>query len=292
MQLAFLVLAHKNPRQLDGLVNYLSKDSFVLVHIDKKSEADFFEFTAKYKTNPNVRIYFKYKVYWGSFNQILATFFLLNKAIEHFKFDYVHLISGQDVPTKPVSELKKFLDKSDKKDFLVIKELNGNNGWVEAGGLDRMRLYWITDFNPKFKFLFSKWNVLIHSFQHLLKLYRKYDRELYGSDNWFSLSYSTACFVNEYLTANRDFLNKFKNTRCADEIILATILMNSHLKSNIENNSLRFIDWHNGPEYPRTLREPDFERLKNAENIFIARKFDVSVDDKIIDLVYSKLLNE
>jgi hypothetical protein len=261
------------------------------VHIDLKFKDQFAEFSREFQNESAVRIFSEYRVYWGSFNQIRATFFLLRKALQEFSFNYVSLISGQDLPVKKIEEMKKFLKEHEGKDFLMVKELEDKT-WVEAGGSDRMRLFWITDFSPALKFFYSRLNVIIHKFQHLFKFYRKARLKLYGGENWFTVSRQTAEFVNEFLQKDPSFLNSFKNTRCADEIILPTIVMNTHLRESLVNNSLRFIDWHNGPEYPRTFRESDFERIKNIENDFIARKFDETVDEKIMNRIYMDILND
>lgn len=291
MKQAFLILAHKNPIQLDKLVSYLLiNDGLVLVHIDKKSLSEFKDFCNKYASDSRIRIYSKYKVYWGSFNQIQASHLLLEECLTHYKFDYVHLISGQDLPVKKLDELKKFLEKGNGKDFLHVFNSDKMNSWSDNGGLDRMQLFWITDYPDSLKFFFSKLNVLIHMFQRIFKFYRKLDFKINGGTNWFSLSQTTAKAVVSYVNSNPEFLNRFRNTRCADEIFLASVLLNAGLEENINSNYLRFIDWQSGPEYPRTFRIEDYERLKSVENVFFARKFDEKTDNFIIDKVYKELL--
>ena len=291
MKLAFLILAHKNPAQLMKLTDYLlENESVVLIHIDKKNVRDFQEFNTKYGGNKNVKIYSEYKVYWGSFNQIRATFYLLNQALNNFSFDYVSLISGQDLPLRTLKEFKYFLKLNEGKDFVNVFKVEANNSWSDHGGLDRMRLFWITDYSQNLKFLFSKVNLIIHKIQHAFKWYRKIAIELYGGANWFTLSFKTAKFVDEYIIKNNEFIKLFKNTRCADEIIMATILMNSVCKEKVEDNYLRYVDWQTGPESPRILRAIDFDRLSSLKNVFFARKFDEKIDNVIVEKIYSEIL--
>lgn len=56
----------------------------------------------------------------------------------------------------------------------------------------------------------------------------------------------------------------------------------------IENNCLRYIDWENGPEYPKILREEDYEKIIDSKALF-GRKFDENVDKNIIDKIYKKI---
>lgn len=291
MKQAFLILAHKNPEQLERLVTYLvNKDCMVLIHIDQKSITEFNDFRKKYASYDRIRIHSEYKVYWGSFNQIRASHLLLEESLKHFKFDYVHLISGQDLPVKKMDELNEFLLKENGQDFVHVFNSENNNSWSGDGGIDRMRLYWITDYPDSLKFVFSKLNVLIHLFQRTFKLFRKISFKINGGTNWFSLSQATAKEVVSFVNKNPDFLKRFKNTRCADEIFLASILLNAGLENKVNSNYLRSIDWQTGPEYPRTFRKEDFERLKSVENVFFARKFDEKTDNFIIDQVYKELL--
>lgn len=292
MKHAFLILAHKNPEQLGRLVTYLvDKDCHVLIHIDQKSISEFNDFREKFVSDDRIRIYSEYKVYWGSFNQIRASHLLLEESLKHFKFDYVHLISGQDLLIKKMDQLNDFLVQGNGQDFVHVFNSENSNSWSGDGGTERMRLFWITDYSDSFKFFFSKLNVLIHFFQRTFKFYRKISFKMNGGTNWYSLSRTTSEGVVSYVKKNPEFLGRFKNTRCADEIFLASILMNAGLEKKVNSNYLRYIDWQTGPEYPRTFRKEDFERLKSVQNVFFARKFDEKTDNFIIDKVYKELLD-
>ncbi|MCE3228429.1 MAG: hypothetical protein K0S32_2980 [Bacteroidetes bacterium] len=285
MKLAFLILAHKNPKQLQKLTDYLlSEGCRVFIHIDKKSSMGFSDFITSNKSKKDLEIYAEYPVYWGSFNQIEATFFLLKKALLHSDVDYLSLISGQDLPVKPMSELKEFLSKTNKEYFTFSKLPNA--GFEDKGGLDRYRLYWVTDFNENQKWFYAKWNVFLHALQNAFRFYRSVNVQLYGGANWFTISRRAAEYADDFITKNNSFYLRFRNTRCADEIILQTILMSSPLASSVENNSLREVDWKTGPEYPRTFRMEDYNRLTNSSGFF-ARKFDENIDNAIIDKIYS-----
>src|SRR6476661_1477998 len=99
MNLAFLILAHKNPEQLQMLVDYFYKNKCaVFIHIDNKSADLFSDFIQRNSKKENVFVYTKYKVYWGGYSQIKATFFLLDQALKNSPFDFVSLLSGQDAP--------------------------------------------------------------------------------------------------------------------------------------------------------------------------------------------------
>ena len=70
----------------------------------------------------------------------------------------------------------------------------------------------------------------------------------------------------------------------SDEFLIPTIIMNSPFKSQVINNNLRFIDWSLGGSNPKILTEEDIEALKKTDR-FIARKFDIKINTKILDLL-------
>lgn len=290
MKCAFLILAHKHPKQLQRLTDYLlANDCSVFVHIDSKAGKVFDQYTQNNSSRMNLYLYSEYAVYWGSFNQIRATFLLLERALKNSDFDFVSLISGQDVPIKSISKFQEYLSNNKDKSFIQYHPVPAYNNLADNGGLDRVRCFWITGGYPKVLTpFFNKGLVALHALQRWLKLYKKFDQPLYGGANWFTLNRLMAEYVIDFKNKNAGFFKKFRNTRCADEIIFQTILLNSLHKNNVKNEILRFIDWQNGPEYPRIFRSEDFERLLNHP-AFFARKFDRDVDAKIIDQLYNRL---
>jgi hypothetical protein len=289
MKHSFIILAHKNPEQLQKLCDYLlSCKCDVIVHVDKKVREDFKDFSHRNQGRAGLRIFSRFSVYWGSFNQIRATFFLLEEALKNTETDFVSLISGQDLPLQPILNFNSFLEKNKDRSFLSFQKIPEQSDWDGNGGLDRMELFWILAFPKKLGFIFNRLNVLIHLFQNKLGLRKKVKLQLYGGANWFTLNRAMATYAANYVKTNPGFLKLFRRSRCADEIILQTILLNSEFKNQISNDCLRFIDWSTGPEYPHIFRSSDQKRLETSQNFF-ARKFDEQVDAQIIDELYKRL---
>lgn len=115
--------------------------------------------------------------------------------------------------------------------------------------------------------------------QRFLKLNRCDKIGLFKGVQWFSITDNLA----RYVLSQEIFIQKnFKYSLCADELFLQTIVMKSSYKNNIINCSLRHIDWERGEPY--TFRAEDYEELMNTEDLF-ARKFDMQVDAKIINMI-------
>src|SRR6188472_271862 len=107
MKIAFLILAHKNPRQLQMLLNALQHGAFdFYIHIDKKTNAQPFDYLS---SNENVFFIKKRaKIYWAAFGTIQAT---LNgfREIPLADYDYVNVISAQDFPLKSANEIYEYI---------------------------------------------------------------------------------------------------------------------------------------------------------------------------------------
>jgi hypothetical protein len=289
MNLAFLILAHKHPEQLQMLVDYLHKNnSSVFIHIDKKSTKLFERFIAENSGRANVNIYTNFTVSWGGYTQIRATFFLLEEALKKSPFDFVSLISGQDAPIKPLSKFSEFLKAHRNSSFVHWYKVPAYGTWADNGGLDRVQFYWFTGFPKSLGFFFNKLMVIVHRLQRRLKFYKKWNMPLFGGTNWFTLNKEMAVYALRYVKDHKGFFRKFRNTRCADEIILQTIMLNSPYREDIVNDMLRLIDWETGPEFPRTFREEDTRRLLESDKFF-ARKFDINVDRNVLENLYKSL---
>ncbi len=289
MNLAFLILAHKNPEQLQMLVDYLHRNKCaVFVHIDKKSEGLFANFVRNNRNRENVHIYLKYKVYWGGYSQIKTTFFLLNESLKKFPFDFVSLLSGQDAPVATIAAFAEKLKQHRNSSFVQWHKVPAHGTWDGNGGLDRINYIWFTAFPRSLAFFYNRVVNLTQALQKKFGVYKKMDLPLFGGANWFTLNKEMAVYASRYVRDHRRFFRKFRFTRCADEMIMQTILLNSPYRNDIVNDTLRFIDWNTGPEHPRILRAEDTERLMSSGHYF-ARKFDSSVDNEVLHNLYKSL---
>lgn len=272
MNIAILILAHRNLIQLNALINKLDNNYNIYIHIDRKSNIK------PEEIHPSSRhiITKHYPVYWGSYNQILATYHLMKTACMDNN-DYYLLISGQDFPIKSNSHIINFIEINQDKDFIEYERLPKKD-WHD-GGLERVLYFWENR---------DERGLLSFFFRHLRKyqrsisiLERKMDCPFFGGANWFNLSKATMHKVVNFVD-NNHYLARFKHTRCADEIWLQTLLMSKLHMTSIINDHLRYVDWNSGPEYPRILRSSDAKMINGSSALF-ARKFDLEVDAEIID---------
>ena len=109
MKLAYIIQAHKGFKQLNILIDILSKNSDVYLHIDLKNDYLYNRLKDHYLSQKNIFILSdRISVNWSGFSQIEATLNLL-EAARGKNYDYITLLSGQDLPIKSHSEIIKFL---------------------------------------------------------------------------------------------------------------------------------------------------------------------------------------
>ena len=280
-KIAILILAHKNQEQLMRLVNHLKTFFSVYVHIDRKSKIEINNETNVYSVK-------KYKVYWGSYNQILAIRELMKIASSKQHERYI-LISGQDLPIMSNQEIVRFFD--DNANIYLHGSKLPRNDWKHKGGFERMQLYYLywrrEKMNNVVLKLMEKIEGMVHKIQHHFKLYRKIPNNLYGGWEWFNLTHDAVVVCLNKMYQAR-FIRLFKYTMHANEIIIQSILYNSNIASLCINDSLRYVDLNYHGEHPNIITIRDLETVKSSGNIF-ARKFDNKVDSEVIDKIYDRI---
>ena len=98
-------------------------------------------------------------------------------------------------------------------------------------------------------------------------------------------------YINNFILQNNAFVNYFKYVFIPDEVFFQTIILNSPFKDNVINDDLRYVDWENpNPNVPAILGENDWTTIINSSKFF-ARKFDITRDSKILDMIDQKILN-
>ncbi len=284
MKKSYCIITHKNTPILRELINS-SKDNiniYIYIYIDGKIDLKIFD---EYMNLHNVKfIQNRKEIKWGHISQVEVTIALLKEAIKK-EFDYLFLLSGDCLPIKNNQQIDSFLIQNQGKEF-IARDIN-----MPQKKIDERVIYNYPDSAyKKTKNLYMK--LILKSNQILYKIGLFKNKEaknlpkLYKGTNWFGITNDLVKYILDYLDENPNYLKSFKYSICADELFFHTIVYNSKFKNNIYEpkdksnicfQALRYIDWKTGPDYPRTLDESDFIKLKNTECIF-ARKFNEKLD--------------
>lgn len=277
-EIAILIIAHKNQHQLELLLRNLADDFDLYVHIDKTSAINKEELTVKY---PKIRFYSELHVVWGGYNLSACSLFLFQQAYKG-NYKYYALISGQDLPLLSNEEIKNFIYKNDSS-YIVSDKLPIKH-WAYNGGINRYELYWEHDITGN-----SLWDTFRRKLiGNIRKIQLKYNirrpfykrMDVYGGSNWVLLKQDAMDYLISFIDENPRFMKRLKYCFCTDELWMQTILATSNC--NIKNEHFTYLDWGTGPEYPRTLRMEDYNKIVESPYPF-ARKFDSEVDNEIIE---------
>jgi hypothetical protein len=82
----------------------------------------------------------------------------------------------------------------------------------------------------------------------------------------------------------------FERAYIPDELFFQTILMSSTVAETVVDSNVRYLDWSRRPA-PAILGVGDLEAMLASGALF-ARKFDITVDAKILDLLDERFERE
>ena len=122
MKHAYLIIAHNQFYLLKELVGLLQDDNNdIYVHLDKKANLDELKDVLGRKMLSDITIIQKHSVTWGGHSQINCEMTLLKKALDSGNnYDYLHIISGVDLPIKPIKYINDFFEQNNGKEFLYF----------------------------------------------------------------------------------------------------------------------------------------------------------------------------
>ncbi|MGN0335359.1 MAG: beta-1,6-N-acetylglucosaminyltransferase [Lachnospiraceae bacterium] len=282
---AYLIMAHTQFELLKNLLECLDDErNDIYVHIDSKAEnfnkSEFSDVLKK----ANLIFTDRTDVRWGTYSQIACELVLIKAAVQT-EHAYYHLLSGMDLPIKSQDEIFAFFEENEGLEFV-----DEDGPVVSENILDRIRLY--HHFIGKQGSLQDILGAVETKLQRLcgvnrLKKSGIKDSEIQKGRNWFSITHGLAKLIVE---REPWIAETFRNSVCADELFVQTIVRNSVYAANICNpNTMpeipdtRYIDWERGNNNnPYIFREGDYRELKNADALF-ARKFDLNIDRKIVE---------
>ncbi|WNW29144.1 beta-1,6-N-acetylglucosaminyltransferase [Lactobacillus johnsonii] len=270
---AILITAYKDKIQLQRLINFFSDDNIVLIHIDKKSDIKINDL----KKNPNVKIIKKYDIRWGGLNHLLAILDLLKLSLTFKNINYIHIISGQDIPVKPLKDFKIFNNCE-----LIYLQCESILTKPEAFK-NRYRKGCLFSNKDNRKIIWRGANKLYNVFHSPHKRISQFsEKDIYIGLVWSSFPVQVAEYIINYID-KINLLKEWNHVIIPEEFFFQTILYNSKFQKNIVNKNLRYYDWHfrNGSD-PAYLDKSDISKIDEGD-YFFARKIDTSISKDVIE---------
>jgi hypothetical protein len=300
----YLVFSHRNPAQVVRLVRRLrggSDRSHIVLHHDQTStRLD----RSLFAGLTNVHLLPYRAIEWGTFTWVDAILRAIRWTLEHLDFDWLLLLSGQDYPIQPLSQIERFLETTDYDAFVKGFPLGSR---PQTAGEDVRRYFYryyrVAGGSRFSRSLASRGRGAtmarrVQRAQPLLSFKRgpsglyvgirrltlpfNQDFRWYRGSAWFTLSRKAVAVVDRFAARATRRMRYFRRMWVPDESFVATVILNEP-GMRVHHDHLRFIRFGAGPH-------PDILTIKDAEEILssgkhFARKFDISVDERILDLI-------
>jgi len=265
MKQAFLICAHKDMDQLNGLVRQLCDPDFcVYVHLDRKSALD------PARLHPAARLVReRVAVRWGDVSQVESVLASMRQILLDVPdFDKLILLSAQDFPLLPNHLLKAQLARM--RGYELIETAP-----IAAHGWRVMHRY--AYFHRNSGRLAER--LACAAANRALRLLRR-TRHLpdgfvpYGGSCWWTLSRNCVRELLRLADAHPRLLRFCRSVQSPDELFFQTLVMHSRFAGRVLSDNFRYIAWPDGGACnPRVLDEDDFERIKGSGAHF-CRKLD------------------
>ena len=290
---AFLIGLYQNPDYAATLVESLrGKRSNIYVHINPLYLHDFKDFIAHYTKVDAVQVIHTQPTKWGGYSLLRQILDLLGLAIHDESNGYFHMLTGQDILIKPLTELYQFFDVNSEYNYLSYGKdqmQNPQKGYLL--GLNRSQYYHLFDLlNYRGNILHRQLEKYFVKAQQFFQLKRKWPfPNYYQGSGWFSLNRMAVTEIMEWLQANHKTV---EYTFAPDEVIFQSILLNSKNDNHVVNDNLRFILWNNQGDVgsPVILTEQHFDQIKNS-HCFFARKIHPVKSKQLIGLIQNQIFN-
>ncbi len=290
MKIAFVILVYKSPLQLRYLIESLKhEDHWFFIHIDKTKTIGPFLDELNKIPEANIVYVRREKSYWGSYFCVKAIINAMKQAYDQpQQFDYFIHLSGQDYPVSSKNKIRNTLQQAVPGSFFYhfsLPAVNWNNG-----GMDRLQSFQFfvagrrITINGKSKNFASR--IIFFICKAITDKYDK-GKQFFGGEFYFILHRSAVTILFNNLKNNFYLRQRLKFTLIPEEIYIPTMLFlqnGSTTTLNVQNETLRYINWEERKRSPKTLDETDLEKIKQGDFLF-ARKFDFETNPQFLDQV-------
>lgn len=284
MNHCLLITVYHDVESLNRIIRHTPDKWGVYVHIDKKSAIQ----PSEVESRMCVRGVFKtFSIYWGGIEHLKAFLFLINKAVtSRDKYDYFHLISGQDFYATSPGDFDIVLGNEGVNYMGIFPLPNLNWGWEYGLAIFKYRT--LSSKGDIRKLPWRYLNSLLKYIQIIFHCCRQLpDFPLYGGPVYCSLTFE---FVNWCLKSPvlDNLLSRLCNSTCAEEVFFQTLIMNSPFSDKVsKDKSLRYVDWNSNPR-PKYLDISDFSKIVESQSLF-CRKIDSLGSASLIEELERKM---
>lgn len=302
MRIAFLNLCHCEPEIVARAARRLTecKEFDMYVHVDAKQDIAPFERALKGLEQVYL-VKKRYKVYWGGYHAIEATYAMLQQALTSERgYDYFVILQNLDYPIKSNTQIMSFFEKHKGKEFIRACNIAHTKDWHYAR---KYKIYnkrdddfYLNNTSKVLKLLHDGWmavrSITTIGFNGVIKENGEEISLYYGAAQW-AVSRECAKYLVEFSKTHPKFNKILSHIQFPDEEYFHTIVHNSEFKYRCikydEPERRWLVNWRNLHyfEYPKEITvfdERDFEKLMAREELFI-RKVRMKQSEKLLDYI-------
>jgi hypothetical protein len=278
---AFIIVAHRQPRQLLRLIARLAPAP-IFLHIDTRAEAQVrHEVLRNADRYPSLTFVAPVRSSWASWGIAEATLRGLRAA---HAVDIAHavVLSGQDYPLVGVEDIHAFSRRHQKESFVASWALPSPL-WGREGGMERIR----------------HWHRPVRGRRFRLPFPRRFPPRIkpFGGSANFMLTRAAIGELLDFVRRRSDVQRFYRHAWMPCEMFVHTAVLNSPARESIVDENLWYVDWPSGGiKHPRVLGYADAGALLEAAGRessaggwarakLFARKFDAEVDAAILDVL-------
>jgi hypothetical protein len=306
--IVYIILAFDNPNQIKRLIISLNSESvFFYIHVDKKINQNSFELllnefdNLKFVDNNN-----RNEISWGDNKMVKSILNLLKLVNENHNVGYCVLLSNNDYPIKSNLSIRQYFVNKYGNSFIAINQLDPKstifNQRLKSYKFDlskkRKDLVLIPSIWDKSFFSLKNLNLIkkIVAAKQILNLRKIFFKRkhpfgivpFWGSP-WWAIPIEIISEVLKFCDKNYKYVKFHEDTFISDEIFFQTILY--HLKKTGKINTkfdvrCTYMKFKENKSSPEILLESDYQEIMNLPDRFLfARKFDLNIDYKVLNLI-------
>jgi hypothetical protein len=287
MTVAFIILAHRNPLQVGRLARrLLGSRTSVHLHVDRRTaNKTYQDILAALPKSASVRLVPRVASPWASWGIVEAILTGVRSVLSSgLPAEHLAILSAQCYPLRSAEKLAEFFAGAPGRSFVdswpMPSELGGPDG-----GMHRI----------------LQWHMPIFGRRFRLPARRRYPAGLhpYTGQTWMVLDQETAGRLLEFTEAHPEIVHFHRHVWIPDEHYIQTVLHNVEENESLVSRDLWHTEWQPSNKHPRVFIEADFPQIAKAAALscydntggkLFARKFDLELAPKVLDLIDEKLL--
>ena len=293
MNHVFLFQVHKDSVLIKRILKRLeSPNHFFVINVDGKSNEKR-EILSSINSISNVILITEDRIAHGGFSFASCTINQIKFCYEQeIHFDYYHTCSGQDYPCVSNGLFDAFFSKASTS-YMLMDTPELAEKWRKDKYRKRLERFYFVDQCCGNIATRTHLNGIVSRLLISVKRPCSFLPIIWGGWNWFSITDECIGYLLNYFNDHPDFLERFKYTLAADELIFSTILYYKRKELNIETgNSLRYVEWNPSREYegglPLILDERDYEDIVHS-GAFFCRKVEGEYSEKLLDMLDKRI---